>query len=344
MGIVSMKLFLAVVLSAAILKCVEAQEKTDEKEETPPLRVGMIGLDTSHVIAFTELLNNPSNPHHVPGAKVIVGYPGGSPDVEASASRVDKFTQELRDKWNVEIVADIPSLCEKVDAVMLMSVDGRPHLEQVRPVFAAKKRVFIDKPMAGSLQDVREIFRLSEESGVPCFSSSCYRWMDGLGREDLGSVAGCLSYSPATIEPHHPDLFWYGIHGVEALFTAMGTGCISVTRVASDGTDVVVGLWKDGRLGTFRGLRRGKLGSGATVFCEKGIYTAKPDDSCVYFGLVQEIVKFFQTGEPPVSPEETLEIYSFMAAADESKKQGGKPISLKPVPLDSKSSESPSGI
>jgi predicted dehydrogenase len=215
---------------------------------------------------------------------------------------------------------------------MLMSVDGRPHLEQVRPVLAAKKPVFIDKPMAGSFRDVMEIFRLAAERGVPCFSSSCYRFVEGLTRDDLGAVTGCDSHSPGTLEPHHPDLFWYGIHGVEALFTVMGPGCISVTRVGSPGADVVVGLWKDGRIGTFRGIRQGRQASGVTVFCERGVYTAGPAGGNIYAGLVREIVKFFQTGIPPVTPEETIQIYSFMEAADRSKMLGGKPVSIEARP------------
>src|SRR5215472_13049271 len=118
-----------------------------------PIKVGIIGLDTSHVIAFTENLNDPSNKDHVPGLRVVAAYKGGSPDVESSWSRVDKFTAELRDKWKIEIVNDIPTLCSKVDAVLLESVDGRSHLEQVKPVFAARKPVFIDKPMAGTYKE-----------------------------------------------------------------------------------------------------------------------------------------------------------------------------------------------
>jgi len=124
-----------------------------------PIRVGLIGLDTSHVIAFTKVLNDPSSPDHVPGMRVVAAFKGGSPDVESSRTRIEGFTAELRDKWKVEIVADIPTLCRKVDAVLLESVDGRPHLEQVKPVLAAKKPVFIDKPLASTLEDARESLR-----------------------------------------------------------------------------------------------------------------------------------------------------------------------------------------
>ena len=189
-------------------------------EETP-MRIGMIGLDTSHVIAFTKVLNDTSDPNHVPGCKVVVGYPGGSPDIESSHTRVEKYTNQLRDQYGLEIVDSIETLCEKVDVVMLESVDGRPHLEQVKPVFAAGKPVFIDKPFAGSLADAIEIFRLADKHNVPCFSSSSLRFSSGIismrNSEKVGKVLGCDAWSPCKFEPHHPDLYWYGVHGVEIL-------------------------------------------------------------------------------------------------------------------------------
>src|SRR5262252_3372989 len=92
--------------------------------QTQEIKVGMIGLDTSHVTAFTKLLNDKSDPNHVPGARVVAAFKGGSPDVESSYTRIDRFTAELKDKWGVEIVDSIEELCKKVDAVLLESVDG----------------------------------------------------------------------------------------------------------------------------------------------------------------------------------------------------------------------------
>lgn len=297
-----------------------------------PLRIGLIGLDTSHVIAFTQLLNDPANPNHVPGARVIAAFKGGSPDVAASASRVDKYTAELKEKWGVEIVSSIAELCAKVDAVLLESVDGRSHLEQVRPVFAARKRVFIDKPVAASYRDACEIVRLSRETGTPFFSASSLRFVGEVQQlkqnEKLGGILGAFVYSPAPTEPHHPDLFWYGIHGVEMLYTLMGRGCESVTCVHTDGADVVVGKWKDGRTGTLRGIREGDKQYGAIAFGAKGTAATSQPMKTDYRGLVVEIVKFFQTGLPPIDPEETLEMTAFMEAADLSKSRKGASVSL----------------
>jgi len=301
-------------------------------EDAPVLKAGVIGLDTSHAPAFAKLLNSPKATGDLAGVKVVAAFPGGSPDVPASADRVAGYTKEFRE-MGIEIVDSVEALLPKVDVVLLESVDGRPHLAQAAPVLKAKKPVFIDKPVAGSLADAIAIFDLAKQQGVPCFSSSSLRFSPGiLGmRNDpkVGKVLGCEARGPCHLEPHHPDLFWYGIHGVETLFTIMGTGCQSVTRVQADGTDFVAGRWSDGRIGTFRGLRDGAHGYGAMVYGDKGIAPSGGYDG--YQPLVVEIVKFFKTGKPPVSAEETLEIYAFMEAADESKRQGGAPVTIESV-------------
>ena len=301
-------------------------------DETKTLRAGIIGLDTSHVLAFTELLNGPKAVGELAGVKIVAAFPGGSPDIPASADRLADYTKKVGD-LGVEIVPSIEALLAKVDVVLLESVDGRPHLAQVIPVLRAKKPVFIDKPVAGSLADAVAIYQLAQQLGVPCFSSSSLRFSSGiLGmRNDsrVGEVRGCEAHGPCSLEPHHPDLFWYGIHGTEILFTIMGKGCVAVSRVQTEGTDFALGRWSDGRVGTFRGLRDGASGYGATVFGSKAIVPSGSYEG--YQPLVVEIIKFFKTGKPPVSAEETLEIYAFMEAADESKRQGGAPVTIESV-------------
>jgi predicted dehydrogenase len=324
----------AVTVAAALPLAAQAGEEK-------VIRAGAIGLDTSHATAFAAIFNDPKNADHVPGLRIVAAFPGGSPDIEKNAENIAKCTAELRDKRGVEIVPDIPTLCSKVDAVLLLSVDGRRHLEQAKGVIAAKKPFFIDTPMAASLADGREIFRLAKEAGVPVFSASALRFVPGIAGalkdESIGKVLSCDAYSPIDFEPHHPDLFWYGIHGVEILFTLMGPDCESVTRiVAPEGgkieETVVVGRWKNGRVGTFRGLPKGGAQiyeiSGALVFGEKRVVRAEPNGGSLYRGLLVEVVKFFGTGVPPVSAEETLKILAFMEAADASKKEGGKPVPL----------------
>jgi predicted dehydrogenase len=296
------------------------------------IRIGMIGLDTSHVTAFTKLLNDPKAKDHVPGAKVVAAFQGGSPDLPDSANRVEGYTRQLEKEFGVKIVPTIEELCQQVDAVMLESVDGRPHLAQARPVLKAGKRLFIDKPVAGTLRDAVEIYRLAREHNVPVFSSSSYRFHDSLvelKKLDVGEIRGAISYGPCSLEPHHPDLFWYGVHPTEALFAVMGTGCESVVRTATPGTDIVTGTWSGGRVGTLRGIRNASSPNKVIVFGTKSVADQKPGGS--YAPLVREIIKFFQTGVAPVSPEETIEMFAFMEAADESKRHGGCPVKLSDV-------------
>jgi predicted dehydrogenase len=290
-------------------------------------RIGMIGLDTSHVTAFTRFINDPAKNT---GCKVVAGYPGGSPDVPSSANRVEGFTKQLKEQYAVEIVDSIEELCQKVDGVMLESVDGRPHLRQAKPVISAKKPLFIDKPMAGNLADVLETFRLANENNVPCWSSSSLRYAPAIvelkEKDTVGEVLGCDVFSPCSLEEHHPDLYWYGVHGVEMLFTVMGTGCETVRRVETPSAEFVVGTWKGGRIGTYRGIRTGKSAYGVTILGEKAI--VQSDKYGGYEPLVDEIIKFFKTGKVPVPQAETIEIFAFMSAADESKAKGGAAVSI----------------
>lgn len=292
------------------------------------IRAGIIGLDTSHVLAFTKTLNTDPQKPEVMGVRMVAAYAQGSKDIEGSVKRVPEYTEKVK-AMGVEIVPSIDALLDKVDVVFLETNDGRPHLEQLRPCLAAGKPVFIDKPIAGTLVDAIKIFDEAKAARVPVFSSSSLRF----GKNTLAVRAGSIgkvkqaeTSSPASLEPTHPDLFWYGIHGVESLFTVMGTGCVSVKRgTTADGKIQVVGTWTGGRQGTFT---EGKGYTGKAVG-EQGEAAVGAYDG--YDPLLFSAVHFFRTGQAPVTPEETLEIYAFMEAADESKRRGGAEVTLKEV-------------
>src|SRR5579884_1477951 len=297
------------------------------------LRLGIIGTDVSHVIHFTRILNDASDPEHIAGARVVAAYKGGSPDIVSSRTRVEGYAEQLSKQYGIEIVPDIPALCSKVDAVLLESGDGRIHLSQARLVFAAHKPVFIDKPLASTLEDAREIARLAKAAGVPWFSSSALRFNSVVTSMKARDAFAVGVWGPGPMEEHHQlDLSWYGIHPIEMLYTLMGTGCEEVTRIVGgdfkSGSDVVVGRWKDGRIGTARMLRPGG-GYGAVVFRPGKIVQSPADLPFSYAPLVRQIVTFFQTRKPPVPNEETLEIFAFMDAAQRSKESGGKPMRLR---------------
>ncbi len=303
--------------------------------DPPEIKVGIIGLDTSHAIAFTKELNSPDAKEDVSHCRVVAAYPKGSPDIESSTKRVPEYTAELQ-KLGVEIVDSIDELLKRVDCVLLETNDGRPHLEQALPVFKAKKPVFIDKPLAGSLPDCIALFRAAKIYDCPMFCSSSLRY--GKSTQEaragkFGKITRCETFSPAALEPTHPDLYWYGIHGCEALYAVLGTGCETVERgTTAAGTIQVTGHWSGDRVGIFREDK----GYGGTAMTEQGPQEVGKYET--YRPLVVEIVKFFRTKEVPIAPEETIELYAFMEAADESKRQEGKPVKLidvmtKAIPL-----------
>lgn len=300
------------------------------QDSPKPLRAGIVGLDTSHVPAFTKLFNSSSD-GNLAGITVVAGYPGGT-DMPASATRVEKFTEQVKG-MGVEIVDSIPKLLEKVDVVLLESVDGRIHLEEAREIFKSGKPVFIDKPVAGTLPEVIAIFELARQHDVKIFSSSSTRFgtkISTLNQDAaLGDLMGATTWGPCSYQSGTPDLFFYAIHGVEALFTIMGTGCETVSRVKGPVHDQVTGTWSEGRLGVYRGIVRGKADFGATAYGSEGVVHVTESPS--YEKLCRQIGLFFRTGVPPVSEAETLEIFAFMEAADESVRQGGKPIAVAEV-------------
>lgn len=293
------------------------------------VRLGIIGTDTSHVVVFTQIFNDSTRPDHVPGARVVAAFKGGSPDIPASWSRVDGYAEELRTKWKIEIVPDIATLCTKVDAILLESNDGRKHLPQAREVIAAGKPMSIDKPLASTLRDARDIIRLAKEAGVPVFSASSHRFDAIAASMKYPDTTGAIVWGPGPLEEHHAlDLSWYAIHPIELLYTLMGTGCEEVTRIATGDTDEMVGRWKGGRIGSVR-ANRPHGGTGAVVFRPKQIVQSDPKLKHEYGPMLKEIVKFFQDRKAPVSADETLEIFAFMDAAQRSKAAGGKPMRLR---------------
>jgi hypothetical protein len=291
------------------------------------VRLGIIGTDTSHAAAFASVLNDPKAPDHLPGARIVAAWKGGSPDIPESTSRVDKFANQLKDKWGVKIVGSIADLCPAVDGLLLESVDGRSHLAQFREASQCGKPVFIDKPLASTLADAKEIARIAREQNIPWFSSSSLRY-SSIAEMRTPDMISAIVWAPGPIEPHHQlELSWYGIHGVEMLYALFGTGCTEVSRISSPDSDVITGRWKDGRLGTVH-LQRPYGKYGVVVYLKDKSLNAKPDISFSYVPLVKEIVKFIETKTAPVPSNETLEMFEFMDAAQRSLAEHGALVKL----------------
>lgn len=298
------------------------------------IKFGLIGLDTSHVVIFSEEFNNPKAENPIEGAKVVAAWPGGSPDIESSIGRVPGYTKDLREKYGVSIKDSIEEVCEACDVILHTSLDGRTHLEQFKKIAPFGKPVFIDKPFALTTADAKEIFAIAAANNVPLFSSSSLRFTGALTRivtpETKSLVKGFDVHGPVALEVSNPGYFWYGIHITEMLYAAMGTGCRSVRAVHTEDFEQVTGIWNDGRIGTLHGNRTGNYEYHALVhFADKSEHVNTVTEKKGFFTcLGEEILKFAQTKQPPVSSEETIELIRFIEAANESRENGGREVML----------------
>jgi predicted dehydrogenase len=313
-----------------------------------PVRVGILGIDNYQSLAFTQVWHKPpeDNPD-AGGLKVVAAWRGGSPDIEETLVDIERWEPHLT-KHGVTMEDSIDAVLQKCDAVMIMSIDGRAHLKVAEQALKAGKPTYIGRPMAASLEDVIAIFDLAKKYDTPVFSCSQHRYSPGFigmrNHPEVGEVIGCNVFGGCPTVDHHPDLFWHAVHSFDTLYTIMGPGAVSVTRARTDDAELITGIWKDGRIGSYRGIRRGALKYSATVFGDKGVAPAgiygyaAPVNGVVpkgrymgYEALATEIAKFYKTRKLPIEPSETIELFGFMEAAHESHRRGGIPIRIDEV-------------
>lgn len=335
-------------VSAALVLCAVSALPQQSATAADPVRVGILGFDSYQGLAFTQLFHKPpeDNPDLL-GLQVVAAWPGGSPDLEKTMEDIKRWEPRLKG-LGVSIEPTVEDVLRQVDAVMIMTVDGRKHRELARQALEAGKPAYIGRPMAASLEDVIAIFDLAKKHDTPLFSCSQHRFSPGFigmrNHEEVGQVLGCSVYGGCPLVSHHPDFFWHAIHSFETLYTIMGPGADTVTRASTEDAELVTGVWMDGRIGTYRGIRKGAVKYSALVFGDKGIAPAgkygyaAPVRGVVpkgrykgYEGVSTEIAKFFKTGKLPIPPEETIELFAFMEAAHQSGEQGGKPVRVADV-------------
>jgi predicted dehydrogenase len=297
--------------------------------------IGFIGLDTSHVTAFAKLLNDPASEHHVPGGRVTVAWPGGSPDFALSADRVAGFTATLRDDFGVRMVDGPEAVAEACDLLFIESVDGRVHRGQFERTVKYGRPTFIDKPFATTLADARAMARLAAEAGVPLMTASSLRFADALqatlakGRAD---IVGCNAFGPMSEQATQPGLFWYGCHTVEILLAVMGPGCRDVSCRRTETHDLLTAWWSDGRAATLHGLRGAHSVFGVTLHRPGGPET--PDLRAGrpgYAAMLAAILDSIPHGRSAVPMDESLEIVALIEAANRSRQNDGARVTLEPA-------------
>ena len=295
------------------------------------MRVGIIGLDTSHVLRFTEAMNVKRLPC-VEGLRVTTAYQWGSRDIVSATNRYPQYIAEMG-KMGVRVVPTIEALIEDVDCICLETNDGREHLWQAEKVFRSGKPCFIDKPLAHNLKDALAIHELGRRLGAKYFSSSCLRYgkvVQAARNGDYGRIRAVSISSPAPeeVQGTHNAYAWYGIHGFEPYVAVMGIGAEKVSCFRTPTDDAVNVAYPDGRLGQLRLFRDRPFYTGYVLPDDRSKPAVMTDGNPGYEPLLAEIAKFFKTGVVPFPPEETLEVAALMEASEMSAARGGVPVTL----------------
>ena len=325
---------------------------TANASSAEPVRIGILGFDNYQAVAYTQLFNNPKAEGELAGLRVVAALPTISADYPESAALTERWKKQLTDLYAkdaappIEFVESVEELLKRCDSVMIMSLDSRQHLSEATAVLKAGKRLFIGRPLAASPADAVAIFKLAAETKVPCWSTSQHRFSPGFigmrNHHEVGRVLGCDVYGAYDEKAAKADEFIRPLHSIETLFTIMGPGVASVSCTSTPAYESITAVWRDGRVGTYRGIKQGKVKYSATVFGDQGVSTAgiyghgvpvngvvpTNDKYMGYEGLAIEMAKFFKGATPPVSAAETLEIYALLQAAEESKAKQGIAVAL----------------
>ena len=282
------------------------------------MNIGIIGLDSSHALAFTRLLHESQDTLFL-DVTVTAAYAGGSPDFPLSVSRVNTFTARMTREYGVRLMPTMQQVAESTDAILILSADGRSHLNQFKAICPYRKPVFIDKPFALSTADASHIIKLAEENQTPLMSASSLRYAEALPECTRGDILGVDVYGPMHVETTQGHYFWYGIHAAELLYQIMGPGCREVTGFSTDYDDLIIGTWKEGRMGTIRGIQRGAESFGISLHTRNATRHVSLEPS--YKELLKSVMNLFKNDVCTVHPSETLEVIRFLECAEQSRLQ-----------------------
>lgn len=291
------------------------------------LRVGLLGVNTSHASAYARILNEKQA---VPGARMTWVWGG-----ELRADQPDAAT--LAEKFDIPtVVTDPAERLPETDLVLVVddTGGGANHVPLARPFVKAGVPAFVDKPMAVDIAEAKSLFELAESTGTPVTSSSALRFARELreNREQidgLGKLSSIISVGPG-------EWYYYGVHAVEQLFAAAGSGVEWVQRHTWPDRDVAVLSYAvGGPTAVVQTLRDAAYRFHITMYGEHGHHAVRVADfDAFYTGQVTGAVEMARTGQPPIAPGETVELLAVLRAGVLSAERQGAKVSVAEV-LDS---------
>ncbi len=285
------------------------------------LRVGLVGVNTSHASAFARLLNQVGA---VEGARVTWVWGG-----ELRPGQPDATT--LAQSFDIPHVASEPTeMLAESDLVLVVDDTGQGanHVPLSRAFVAAGVPTFVDKPMAVDLVEAKGLFALAADKGTPVTSSSALRFAAELDAERtqieaLGPLSSVVSVGPG-------EWYYYGVHAVEQLFAVTGPGVEWVQRYTWPDRDLAVLSYADGGpVAVVQTLRDAAYAFHLTAYGANGLHAVHIKDfDAFYTGQVRAAVEMARTGQPPVAPDETLELLAVLRAGVRSAETDGAKVSV----------------
>lgn len=276
-------------------------------------KITLIGTDSTHCNAFAKLLKEDNSPWEISYA-----IRDNRSQLPISVSRREQIEKQMVRELGIEILDELNSeLVSKTDAFIIAAVDASVHLSQFQSLTAFGKPVFIDKPLAYSLSEAKEIQRIAKISNTAFFSSSGLRFSESVVRcsKEIDGEASWKArlMGPITFEKGIPGMYWYGIHLIEALLTIFPDD-FKVERIEIDkkANELLIKLISEHCECMIHGDLSGSSSfSGQIYNQEKSLYFDTDQDSKVlYQYLLERILCFFETCELPFSFQETEAVLS----------------------------------
>ena len=268
-------------------------------------------------------LNDPANPNHIPGGRIVMALPGGNSEAHLQHASV------LQDKFGVRIVEATTDFANAVDAIMLLNGEETRQISLVLEIMPLGKPLYIEPPVAITLEGVVSILAAAEKVHIPLFSACSISpsTTDGSTAADAAIVTAPMgSLEAALFSPS-------SLAAVESLFDVMGPDCEVVQALRAGPSSTLVGGWSGDRQGTLVALHALPPESAVHVTSSSGATIEDVPARTItdLSQLLRAVIDFFATGTPPVSARQTLAVHAFLQAAYVSEQTDGRPVKLSEV-------------
>lgn len=291
---------------------------------TRDVKVGIIGLDSSHTPEFVRLIQGEEK--KMEGLRVEKAMRFASP-FQAEFGQDER--QAKIEKWGVRMCRSVEETVDGMDAVFVEINDPAQHLHYFEQVAGLGIPVFLDKPLAGTLNDGLKIVELAAKHRTNVWSASSLRFIPGLAaaRTKAPDPVCANIYGALGKAASGSDLIWYGVHAVEMLNAVMGSGARSVRALSDDNGVVISVQYGNGRRGVVE-CNSNLYQYGGRLQRQDAFAVFDSVGEIFYVYLLQEIRQWLAGGPAPVSMSDALEILAILDAAERSILSEGDSVSI----------------